>query len=339
MKQKQLVHKLNSQKGITGADVVIALLIILTSLGVIAMLYVNLVIGSREVSRKTGATRIATNLIENISQFFYDEIEDTLQINGNTNKIDNTYHILTDEIFNTTIPQGYQVEMELQNSGELDIMKKITVTVKFKVDGKEKKVSLAKVFERETIRECNSPNFTEKYISQLPSVGNNYEIYSENAKHAAGVKIVCPVRYNPETQNYQIVTNPDELWYSYSNKQWARMIVLEPDEVEQTISSERLKQTNSYVWIPRYGIENGKNLFGGTHFKYKATEYAILNTYAQKDTQFIYNHIQGDFSWSINRGITEADLLGKWCPYSDLTNPSSIAYTLNQSQFGPMLEY
>ena len=61
MRKKQLVYQLNNQKGVTGADVVIALLIILTAVGVISMLYVNLVIGSRETDRKAGATRIATD--------------------------------------------------------------------------------------------------------------------------------------------------------------------------------------------------------------------------------------------------------------------------------------
>ena len=339
MNKKQLVNQLNSQKGVTGADVVIALLIILTAVGVIAMVYVNLVIGSRDVDRKTGATRIATNILENMSQVYYDEIEANLEINGNANKVDNRYDVSTDKIFNTSIPNGYHVQIRMEEIGSYDLVKKATVAVQYKTDGQEKEVAFEKVFERENVRECNSPNFSQVYIRQMIEESENYEMYSEQAKNAAGIKIICPIQYNHETKTYQIVTNTDELWYSYSNKQWARVLVMEAEAIETPITNEMLKGENSYVWIPRFGIENGKDLFGGTCFKYKTTDYAIFNSYyKQAEESFFYNYIDSTLEWSVNRGFDEPGKVGRWCPYRELKERGTVAYTLNESQYGPMRE-
>lgn len=353
MKEKQLAEKLNSQKGITGADVVLSLLIILTTIVVIGMVYSNLVIGSKDVDRKAGATRITTNILENMDQVHYDEITEqlnTLSNQGIAGKEGNTY-VITGEnnvkAFNTTIPKGYEVKIDFENSygGQstgYDIVRKATVTVNYKLDGQPKTVTLSKVFERETVRECNSPNFSKEYVEQMIGAGANYEMYNSNSKNAAGIKIICPIQYDPNLKKYRIITDTTELWYSYSNKQWARVLVLNPEDVEKVITKEMLQNENSYVWIPRFGVENGKDLFGATRFKYKATDYAILNSYHNEPQKsFIYHYIDSNIQWSASRGITEEGILGRWCHYSELNNSSNqnIAYTLNQSQYGPMLEY
>ncbi len=353
MNKKQLAEKLNSQKGITGADVVLSLLIILTTVAVIGMVYSNLVIGSNDVDRKTGATRITTNILENMAQIHYDEIVeqlDSLMSQGIAGKEGNRYIILGGngvKVFNTTIPNGYDVKIDFENSygGQStghDIVRKATVTVEYKLDGQPKNVVLSKVFERETVRENNSPNFSKEYIEQMIGTGANYEMYNSNSKNAAGIKIICPIQYDSISKIYKIITETSSLWYSYSNKQWARVLVLNPEDVEKEITKEMLQGENSYVWIPRFGVENGKDLFGGVRFKYKATDYAILNSYdKQLQESFIYHYIDSNIQWSASRGITEEGILGRWCHYSELNNSSNqnIAYTLNQSQYGPLIEY
>ena len=94
MKKEKLKNKLKNQKGITAADAVIAMLIILTTVGVISMVYVNLTMNTAEIERKAGATRIATNIIENMGQVYYSEIGtklDLLSDSGIATKVDNTY--------------------------------------------------------------------------------------------------------------------------------------------------------------------------------------------------------------------------------------------------------
>ncbi len=341
MRKKQLVNQLNNQKGITGADIVIALLIILTAVGVLSMIYVNLVIGSKETDRKAGATRIAVNIIENMSQMYYDQIPNYLENLVKENQLEkqeNTYittRNTSTKIFQTSIPKGYTAKITLNETEGYDLAKKASIVVEFKVNGQVKEVALNKPLSRETVRECNSPNFSEDYIAQMTT--DNWEFYTENSQNASGVKIICPIQYDKITEKYKIVTNRNSLWYSYSNKQWARVLILEPNELEN-ITEEMLTGENSYIWVPRFGIEQEGNLFGDTYFKYKTTDYAILNSYRKGETNFMYHYVDQTKVWA-DRVNFEQDLVGKWCPYSDLLKDESIAYILNQSQYGPMLEY
>ena len=270
MNKKKMMNQLNSENGITAADAMIALLIIITTLGVIAMIYTNLVIGGRDIDRKTGATRIATNLLENIKMTYYDEIETKLKTLSDTGSItyqNETYTINGSQestsVFNTTIPSGYTAYITLQNpeNASYDLVKKVTVEVKYKVNNQEQSVILNQVIERERIRECNSPQFTDEYIQQMIST-DEYIMYSETAKDASGVKVVCPIQYDHSSKSYKIITDTSSLWYSYSNKQWAHVLILNPSQVEEPIIEDMLKGENSYVWIPRFGVQNGSNRKG-----------------------------------------------------------------------------
>ena len=80
MKQRILnfLQKLKNEKGATGADIVVALSIIVLTVAVISMIYVNVNNDSKNVNRTAGATRIATNILENINIMLYDELNNTL---------------------------------------------------------------------------------------------------------------------------------------------------------------------------------------------------------------------------------------------------------------------
>lgn len=356
MSIKQLLKKLNNQKGITGADIVIALLIIVTTLTVIGMVYINLFMNGKQADRKAGATRIATNILENMDKLFYEQIDTTLKQLSDTGiatKTDETYIISGGDdikVFQTKIPKGYTLEISIekpenQANEEYDFVKKITVQVKYTVDGKENEVTLNKVIEREVVRECNSPNFTEEYIQKIIPTDAQFEMYSETAKDVqSGVKIICPIQYNKTLKKYQMVEDTSGIWYSYSNKQWAKILVLESNEIENYIDSENktitdsevLKTDKCYVWIPSFGVKNGMDLFGGTLFQYKTTDYAILNQ-QQGNVSYYYVNPNEQTTWSENRGMNEG--LGKWCSYPEMKDTNCEAYQLNQSQYGPMLEY
>ena len=49
MKKNNKIHQFNSQKGITAADIIIAMLVIMTTLEVIVMVYVNLVANGKDI--------------------------------------------------------------------------------------------------------------------------------------------------------------------------------------------------------------------------------------------------------------------------------------------------
>ena len=359
MNKKQLTYQLNNQKGITGADIMIAMLIILTTVGVIAMIYVNLNISSKEIDRKTAATRIATNVLENLSLVYYDEMETNLKTLTDTaiaTKVDNTYTIVGGKdvkVFETKVPAGYKLILEFeQKDMDYDLLKKVNVKVEYTVDQQVKSVLLSKVIEREVVRECNSPNFTEEYIKQMVPDGMDYEMFSETSTAVqTGVKIICPIQYDKTSKQYKLAdVQNNQIWYSYSNKEWARVLVLESDEYNSGIDLMTKAVTNldllkdpdkSYVWVPRFGVKNGGDLFGDTLFQYKNSKVAILNSYAE-DSEFVHYYLDTNYSvqWS-NRGISfeNDENLGKWSSYSDLSTVSTDAYILNQSQYGPMIEH
>ena len=92
----------------------------------------------------------------------------------------------------------------------------------------------------------------------------------------------------------------------------------------------------SFVWIPRFGIKNGEEPFGGAVFKYKTTDNYVIAYETEED--YIHNKIESIVNWSNRVQFTE-NTLGKWCEISELSNNTSVAYYLNQSQFGPMITY
>ena len=344
MAKSNFSNKLNNQNGLTSGEVIIALLIILSTLGVIGMIYTNLISNSKGVERKTGATRIATNIIENISQKNFDDIETELQgklSEGSISYENGKYTINSaSSIFNTTVPKGYTAEISINNIENKNVVKEVVVTVKYRLNKKDKSVELKKVIARDYVRECNSPNFGSEYLGQL---GCNEDDEFSYSNPNTGNKIICPVKYNG--QEYEIITDKNEvnsIWYSYSNKQWARVLVLDNNEFEEARNDSSkikdfLKSDKSYVWVPRFGVESGSDV--NCKFKYKDTDFAILNSFydTENTTGLIYNYIENiDFSQSF---VFETGKTGKWCRCSDLETIGSEAYYLNKSNYGPMIEY
>lgn len=321
MNKKTFRRKLNNQKGITAADSVISMLIVLITLGVIAMAYTNLVLTSRGTDRRAGATRIATNILENIGQVYFDEIQ------GKETD---------DRIYNTNIPAGYQavVEIDEENDLEKSVTVKVNYTVGTNEENNQKEVSLSKKFYREIINECNEPMFTEEYLREITG-----ELYSTGKTNYTG-GVICPVKYT--NNGYQLLSKEkiydesgkQKIWYSYSSKQWARILVLDNTELTTCLetSGEIAKflrdDTKSFLWVPNYGISANE-----TFFKYRDTEHKIEHTVDGDLFYYFIGQEQNDLS------STTSHSCGEWVRYSDLTNPSSSAFQLNNYQCGPVLEY
>lgn len=356
--------KLNNQKGITAAEAVIAMVIILITVGVIATVYTNLSLNSSEIDRKAGATRIATNITENMNEVYYNEVKeelDMLYYSGIATKENNTYIIPPADgakVFNTTIPNGYTCKITLENVNGSTSITKATIEIDYTVNKLQKGVSIIQVLEKETVRECNSPRFSEQYIRQIISEVDDYIMVSSTAKDIqSGVKIICPIKYDKVTGSYMLVedvlNNP--IWYSYSNKNWAKILILDVKDYNKYIDYETKKVDNSffanennldslYVWIPRFGVQSGGELFGSTYFKYKKTNLPILNSYYDNSSDVISYYINtttsSDFSWSSSYNLSfdgSIEDSGKWVLYSSLTEVGTDGYYLNKSQYGPCI--
>ena len=340
---------LRNQKGYTTAEVVISLLIIIATLGVIVMVFANLNLNSKATERKAGATRIATNIMENMSQKYFDGIGEELERVGFNNK---KICVVEGEakIFNTTVPAGYKVEIQQKDIDGVpsSLAKKIELKVKYNVNSSEQSVEFEKEFMREVSRESNSPNFEEKYLEQIIDFYEGSQVYmsTTDLSEVREGYIICPIKFNG--QNYSVITDENELktlWYSYSNKEWAKVVVLPVETYRTKVVSGKITDAsiinndNLYIWIPRFDVIGTEYLSSGAYFKYKDTDYAIQSAYdEEKNEDWQYYYVDYDFEENhtpAEKTNFQVGYVGEWTNYGAITNNWTNAYILNQTQYGP----
>lgn len=128
---------IKSQKGITGIDISIAVIIILLFMGLIATLIYNYTQNSSEVKRKSNATYIIIDVLEYAKNLNYSELNEENINNYQKNKF------LNDKKY-----EGYLVETKVEDCSEIfgenseDVFKKVTVTVKYQVKKNENKLQI-----------------------------------------------------------------------------------------------------------------------------------------------------------------------------------------------------
>jgi hypothetical protein len=327
---EKLLKKLKSQRGATGTDVLIAATVIVISVIVVSMLYVNTSLESRNITRTAGATRIATNIIEDINSKSYDEFlsdfssyagAGATSMSGQTEKT----------IFGTKIPKGYTLDMSTENVyGKY--VRSIKVTVKYSVGGSEEKVEFSTVKQRELIGECNEPS--TEYLSSSGILQSGMKFY--------------PVKYSESAGAYIKTTENDTEWYNYTNKNWAVVIVSRCDESTLfdangkfigTINSGspniNASYTQKFVWIPRFLTNSDKTAFGA--FAYNSTDkiiaYKTLNSVEGGNSFEYYTYADNTEGYV---KPYETQVTGTWVEMtsSKITSDAN-AKLLNVSKYGP----
>ena len=338
MKHKilNLLTNLNNEKGATGADIVVALSIIVLTVSVISMVYINLTNGSKNVNRTAGATRIATNILENIDKMSYTQYNETLNafatndskgwtVTGDANAKTITLEgkkTGTEKIFETKIPKGYKVELISQNIyGEgdalpkYDLIKKINVKVTFTVSKTEQNVSLYTSKEREQLAEVNKPD-----IDSLNVTGKSY----------------VPIKYSTTQKAYVVTDEKDINWYDYSNKVWAMVYVDSLSNINSIKNAGKLStaQANStgniYYWIPRFSTD-GQAL-------YNASNYPITNIQIETNDKSQKMSIFSVGTATLSADTNEFNSNGKkglW-KAKNLLNSDGTMQAFNQTKFGPV---
>ena len=222
---KRFLKNFHSQKGITGTDVAIAIIIISVTIAVITGIYINVTNGSKENIRYSAVTRIATQIAEKIEAMSYDELASVT-----TWAIDNE---LTDrKILDITIPKGYEVVVtEVGVDSGLDIVKKYDIAVSYKVNKSyDDSINIQVVKERELLEQTNKPDL---YL--IDNYANDSYIY--------------PIKYT--ATGYVITTVSDKAWYNYDNGEYAQVYI---SSVEKNIGDVVVPGNGEkYVWIPRFG--------------------------------------------------------------------------------------
>lgn len=338
MKHKilNLLTNLKNEKGATGADIVVALSIIVLTVSVISMVYINLTNGSKNVNRTAGATRIATNILENIDKMSYTQYNETLNafatndskgwtVTGDANAktiILEGKKTGTEKIFDTKIPKGYKVELTSQsiNAGDslpkYDLIKKINVKVTFTVSKTEQNVSLYTSKEREQLAEVNKPD-----IDSLNVTGKSY----------------VPIKYSTTQQAYVVTDEKDINWYDYSNKVWAMVYVDSLSNINSIKNAGKLStaQANStgniYYWIPRFSTD-GQALYNASNYPITNIQITAINDNTKKMSLFSVGTATlsadtNEFNSNGKKGLWKA---------KNLLNSDGTMQAFNKTKFGPV---
>lgn len=128
--------KLKSNKGFTGIDISVAVVVFIIFSSVVATLFYNYVITSKKIERKTIATNLCIEIIEALKESPFDEliktsetpmsIEDLQTISGKT----------------INLPNGYVPEINIEDYKDENIIKILRVTISYKENNKTDDITI-----------------------------------------------------------------------------------------------------------------------------------------------------------------------------------------------------
>lgn len=129
---KNYKHKLKENKGITGLDIVISMIVIATLTGLIATLMAKIYYRSIEIQKSANANAYATIVLEKVDEKPYESVDN---------------NFLTTISQEVVIDSDYTVTIAVENIEGVDenIMKKVTVNVKYSLQGEEKQLIISKL--------------------------------------------------------------------------------------------------------------------------------------------------------------------------------------------------
>ncbi len=290
MKLDKLSKKVRENKGFTGTDVAAAVAIVVVTMAVVAGIYINLVNKSKDNLRYSAATRIATQIMENVQRYCYDEVVYRGEVGPEILRKNFSY--TNGSIFDVKVPKGYSAEVKLSDAKEIDIIRDVTVIVKYTVGKTEKNITLYTVKEKELLEQTNKPNIN--LISGYRENSNSY----------------YPLR-KLENGNYIITTTGDKDWYNYDSGKAA--LVLKTDTghkigEELGVATLLAGSNKVFAWIPRYGKLSSENLsIDNLCYAYGTTNYAIQFALSSD------NKLMGYFISGVGSGETfKMNLLRRW---------------------------
>ena len=290
---EKLFKKLHSNKGLTGADVAVSIAIILLTIAVISAIYVNATSDSKEEIRYSAATRIATQIIENIESMTYDEV---------IYRCDNSYNSVdSDEdgtVFEVSVPSGYSATVTTSevDEAEIDVVRDITVNVTYKISNTEKSITLYTTKEKELLEQTNEPNL------------NLIEDYDSSNYYA--------IKYT--SSGYMVTVTSDEDWYNYDMGEYA-LIYYSSNSYNygDIISSGSIQYGSVYIWVPRFGLDEDSELaycYGTSDYMisfelYNDSLYSYMLTGSGSGEEYTVNSI---FSYVTNTFEENDGLSGVW---------------------------
>lgn len=245
------IKNLKKSNGFAASDALIAILIITLFTGIIASLLYNIYLSNASLKRMSKANGYIIDVFEYIDKVYYDEVSKDKLIKYFNEK----YYYKDDGITpnedaevmagsnEDIINSPFKVIIDIQNynsiegnEDKLDLVKEITMTVKYKLGNKEQEITLKKIKSREKLVKINKP------ILDLLKIENGQKIYP--IKTINNNSVVC----------YQ----NDKDWYNYMGGKIAKVVVTDKELEEGDILTD--EDLEIYQWIPRYAEDSESNI-------------------------------------------------------------------------------
>lgn len=142
--------KFYSEKGYTGVDIAISVIVIFIFVSLISFLIYRFNSSAKEVELKSEATSIAVEEIEKVKQDGfekYDGMNKDTKEDKNGNSLENQKVENKEGFFKTIIVQDYA---DLDNSEKIpNLVKKVTVKISYMFQAKEQSVELSTILSKE----------------------------------------------------------------------------------------------------------------------------------------------------------------------------------------------
>lgn len=138
------------EKGLTGVDITISIIVMTIFMAMIANLIVNIKLNTQDIKRKSTATSYAVQEIEKIKAQGYINDYDSMGINSKEKLKD-------EDIYNNSEFSGYHKKVTIKdyvlvinnNTKTKDIVKEITVEISYKLGSKDKKIVISTYVSKE----------------------------------------------------------------------------------------------------------------------------------------------------------------------------------------------
>lgn len=138
------------EKGLTGVDITISIIVMTIFMAMIANLIVNIKLNTQDIKRKSTATSYAVQEIEKIKAQGYINDYDSMGINSKET-------LKNEDIYNNSEFSGYHKKVTIKdyvlvinnNTKTKDIVKEITVEISYKLGSKDKKIVISTYVSKE----------------------------------------------------------------------------------------------------------------------------------------------------------------------------------------------
>ena len=246
---------LTKENGFSTMDVLIAVMIIALFSSIVITFGYKIYLVNVTVARANTANGYAIAMLEQIDKMYYDEVTagNLIGMFSSDEKVSIKDANNEEQLLETP----YKIEIKIQNYQELmndgreylDLVKKITINVKYNVGNQEKNIEIARVKARENLKNPNVP-----------------EIALLSIDEATGEE-AFPIKY--ENGIWKVTDEKDDTWYNYENGYYATVFVTTDDLEKGDTVDLTNNEDNVYIWIPRYAYSNEnediKFLYYGTN--------------------------------------------------------------------------